>query len=84
MSKKVKTKKYKLKTYKSAAKRFKVTGSGKLMRTRGPKSHLRRRKSNRAKAGLAKTVAVLSVASRRRIARLVPYIGKYRANPPRG
>ena len=84
MSKKVKTKKYKLKTYKSAAKRFKATGSGMLMRTRGPKSHLRRRKSARAKAGLARTIAVVGVGSRRRLMRLLPYVKKYRANPPRG
>ncbi|MEO0598787.1 MAG: bL35 family ribosomal protein, partial [Chloroflexota bacterium] len=38
-------KKYKLKTHKATAKRFKVTGSGKVMRTKGGKSHLRRRKS---------------------------------------
>ena len=84
MSKKVKTKKYKLKTYKSAAKRFKMTGSGILMRTRGPKSHLRRRKSTRAKAGLSKTIAVANVGARRNIMRLVPYLKKYRANPTRG
>ena len=45
-----KQKKYKLKTYKAAAKRFRVTGSGKVMRTKGGKSHLRRRKAKRSKA----------------------------------
>lgn len=34
----------KLKTHKGAAARFRVTGSGKLMRTKGGKSHLRRKK----------------------------------------
>ena len=45
-----KQKKYKLKTYKAAAKRFRVTGTGKIVRTKGGKSHLRRRKANRVKA----------------------------------
>jgi len=37
----------KMKTHKSTAKRFKVTGTGKLMRTKIGKSHLRRRKAAR-------------------------------------
>ena len=36
-------KKYKMKTYKAAAKRFKVTKTGKILRTKGGKSHLRRK-----------------------------------------
>lgn len=39
----------KLKTHKGAKRRIHVTGSGKLMRMKGHKSHLRRRKSGRAK-----------------------------------
>ncbi len=39
----------KLKTHKGAARRFKITGSGKIMRTKGMKSHFRRRKSTRVK-----------------------------------
>ncbi len=35
--------KYKIKTHKATAKRFRVTGTGKLMRTKIGKSHLRRR-----------------------------------------
>ena len=34
----------KMKTHKGAKKRFHVTGSGKVVRTKGPKSHFRRRK----------------------------------------
>ncbi len=45
-----KQKKYKLKTYKAAAKRFRVTGTGKVMRTKGGKSHLRRNRSRRTRA----------------------------------
>lgn len=39
----------KLKTHKGAARRFKITGSGKVMRTKGMKSHFRRRKATRVK-----------------------------------
>ncbi len=43
-------KKYKLKTHKATSKRFRLTGSGKVVRTKGGKSHLRRRTSKRTKA----------------------------------
>ena len=82
MPKKSKTKKYKLKTYKAAAKRFRVTGSGKVMRTKGGKSHLRRRTSKRTKAKLASTMEVSNTAEAKRIKRLAPYLGKYKQNPP--
>ncbi len=77
-----KQKKYKLKTYKAAAKRFRVTGTGKIVRTKGGKSHLRRRKSKRVKAQFSKMLVVDSAGERKRIKRLLPYIGKYKANPP--
>ena len=35
----------KMKTHKGAARRFKITGIGMIMRTKGMKSHFRRRKS---------------------------------------
>lgn len=77
-----KTKKYKLKTYKAASKRFRVTGSGKIVRTKGGKSHLRRRRSKRSKRQLDRMLVVNSAGDRRRIMRLAPYLKKYRANPP--
>ncbi|HMM28861.1 MAG: 50S ribosomal protein L35 [Chloroflexota bacterium] len=77
-----KQKKYKLKTYKAAAKRFRVTGSGKVMRTKGGKSHLRRRKSKRSKAQFAVMQEVKNSAEARRVRRLAPYLGKYKQNPP--
>lgn len=80
---KAKKKKYKLKTYKAAAKRFRVTGTGKLMQTKGGKSHLRRRKSKRVKRLLSEMVPVTSAGNRRRIKRLAPYLKKYKANPPK-
>jgi large subunit ribosomal protein L35 len=39
----------KMKTHKGAQKRFKITATGKVMRMKGQKSHLRRRKPSRAK-----------------------------------
>lgn len=77
-----KTKKYKLKTYKAAAKRFRVTGSGKIVRTKGGKSHLRRRKSKRSKALFSRMLVVESAGDRRRIKRMAPYLKKFKANPP--
>jgi large subunit ribosomal protein L35 len=79
---KSKSRKYKLKTYKAAAKRFRVTGTGKIVRTKGGKSHLRRRKSKRAKRLFSKMLPVESAGDRRRIKRLAPYLKKYKANPP--
>ncbi|MCY4525388.1 MAG: 50S ribosomal protein L35 [Anaerolineaceae bacterium] len=81
MARKKKTRKYKLKTHKSTAKRFKVTGSGKVMRTKGGKSHLRRRKSSRTKRQLDRMQPV-SKADVRRIKTMAPYMARYRANPP--
>jgi len=77
-----KQKKYKLKTYKAAAKRFRVTGSGKVLRTKGGKSHLRRRKSKRTKAQFDVMLEVKNSREAKRIRRLAPYLGKYKQNPP--
>ena len=43
MPRKLKEGKYKLKTHKATSKRFSVTGSGKIVRTKGGKAHLRRK-----------------------------------------
>lgn len=77
-----KTKKFKLKTYKAASKRFRVTGSGKIMRTKGGKSHLRRRRSKRTKTQLSEMLEVTTRGEKRRITRLAPYLKRFRANPP--
>jgi len=75
-------KKYKLKTYKAAAKRFRLTGTGKLVRTKGGKSHLRRRKSARTKAKFTSMIEVTNRGDKKRLKRLAPYLKKYKANPP--
>ena len=62
----------KLKTHKGAKDRIKVTGTGKLMRTKGPKSHLRFHKSKRLKKNLIEMVP-LSSADKKRISRILPY-----------
>jgi large subunit ribosomal protein L35 len=72
-----KKKKYKLKTYKAAAKRFKVTKNGKILRTKGGKSHLRRKKSKRVKRQFGKMIEVTNPGDKRRIKRLAPYLKKY-------
>ncbi len=79
---KTKVKKYKLKTYKAAAKRFRATGSGLIVRTKGGKSHLRRRKSKRVKRQFDKMLVIDKPADRKRIKRLLPYMRLYKANPP--
>jgi large subunit ribosomal protein L35 len=76
--------KYKIKTHKATAKRFRMTGSGKLVRTKGGKSHLRRRTSNRSKALFSRMLAIATAGDRRRVRRLAPYLGRHKANPPRG
>ena len=62
----------KLKTHKGAKSRFHITGSGKIMRVKGPKSHLRRRKAKRVKRLFDKTIE-LHPSDRTRIKRLIPY-----------
>jgi large subunit ribosomal protein L35 len=80
---KVKTKgKQKLKTHKATAKRFRMTGTGIVVRTKGGKSHLRRRTSARTKAQLAEMLPVQGKSIVRRVKRLAPYMKKYKANPP--
>ncbi|MDX1612882.1 MAG: 50S ribosomal protein L35 [Candidatus Promineifilaceae bacterium] len=76
-------KKYKLKTYKAAAKRFRITKNGKILRMKGGKSHLRRKKSKRVLHKLRQNVEVTNRGNKKRIKRLAPYLKKYKANPPR-
>ena len=73
--------KFKLKTHKATSKRFRVTGSGKLVRTKIGKSHLRRKKSARAKALYGEMIEVKGTKIIKRVHRLAPYLSKYKANP---
>ncbi|MBE9469910.1 MAG: 50S ribosomal protein L35 [Chloroflexi bacterium] len=62
----------KIKTHKGAKKRFHVTGSGKLMRAKCGKSHLRRKKAPRTKRLYHQLIPVSS-ADKKTIKRLLPY-----------
>jgi large subunit ribosomal protein L35 len=62
----------KMKTHKGAARRFKITGSGMIMRPKGMKSHFRRRKSNRVLQDLDRMFP-LDKTLVRRVQKLLPY-----------
>ena len=66
--------KFKMKTHKATSKRFRLTGSGVLVRTKGGKSHLRRRTSDRTKALLSETIVVKGRKFIKRIKRLAPHM----------
>lgn len=72
MPRKQKSGKMKLKTHKATSKRFRLTGSGKLVRTKGGKSHLRRRTSKRTKALLSEMMTVEGRSIIKRVKRLAP------------
>ena len=74
MPSKKKVVKYKLKTHKATSKRFSVTGSGKVVRTKGGKAHLRRKRSQRVKALFGEMVAVQGKSYVKRIRRLAPHM----------
>jgi large subunit ribosomal protein L35 len=74
--KKMKAAGYKLKTHKATSKRFKLSGSGVLLRTKGGKSHLRRRTSKRTKALLSEMIAVKGKSIIARVNRLAPFMAK--------
>jgi large subunit ribosomal protein L35 len=73
---KAKTGKYKLKTHKATSKRFRLTGAGKLMRTKGGKSHLRRNRSRRTRALLAEMQTVQGRKIIKNVKRLAPNMEK--------
>jgi large subunit ribosomal protein L35 len=60
----------KMKTHKGAAKRFKVTGSGKITRRKAFKNHILEKKSPKRKRNLSKTTEVLG-GDRDRIERML-------------
>ncbi len=78
MPRKSKTGKLKLKTHKATSKRFRTTGTGMVVRTKGGKSHLRRNRSERTKALLSEMVPVQGERMQKRVARLAPYMDKNR------
>lgn len=72
MPRKPKQGKYKLKTHKATSKRFRLSGSGTVMRTKGGKSHLRRNTSDRTTALYTEMVEVKGKKIIKTIKRLAP------------
>ena len=62
----------KLKTHKGAARRFKITGTGKVMHRKGHISHLRTRKARRAQQIIDK-LQVASKPMQKIVHLLLPY-----------
>jgi large subunit ribosomal protein L35 len=63
----------KIKTNSSAAKRFKVTGSGKIKRNKGFKRHILSSKSKKRKRNLRRATTV-AAAEQKNIRKLIPYL----------
>ena len=68
--------KKKLKTHKATSKRFRKTGTGKIMQTKGHKSHFRRRRSKRAKRGYQRMQEVKGTNQKKKIKKLAPYLDR--------
>ena len=63
----------KLKTKKAAAKRFKVTASGKLKRSKAYKSHILTKKTTKRKRNLRKA-ALVDSTNEKNMKKILPYI----------
>lgn len=63
----------KIKTSKSAAKRFKVTGTGKLKRNKAYKRHILTKKSTKRKRNLRKS-AITDATNVKNMKKLLPYV----------
>ena len=70
----------KIKTHKATAKRFKLSGTGKVMHLRGGDkagtTHLRRRKSKTTRRMFGKTVELTTKGDADRVKTLAPYLKK--------
>lgn len=62
----------KMKTNRGAAKRFKTTGSGKIVRNKAFASHILTKKTTKRKRGLRKS-ALVDSTNKKQVARLIPY-----------
>ncbi len=63
----------KMKTNRSAAKRFKKTGSGKLKRNHAFKSHILTKKTRKKKRALRKS-AIITANNNNQMKKLLPYL----------
>lgn len=64
----------KMKTNKSVSKRFRRTGTGKIVRARAYCRHILTKKSSDQKRRLRREEAIVSGADAKRIARMAPYL----------
>jgi len=62
----------KMKTNRGAAKRFKTTGSGKIVRNKAFASHILTKKSTKRKRNLRKS-GLIQAADHKNVSRLIPY-----------
>lgn len=62
----------KMKTHRGAAKRFKVTGTGKIRKAKAYKSHILEHKSAKRKRNLRKA-GLVSAADAKNVKLLIPY-----------
>ncbi|KAI3444059.1 hypothetical protein Pfo_000724 [Paulownia fortunei] len=70
---------YKMKTHKASAKRFRVSGSGKIMRRRAGKQHLLRKKNAKRRLRLSKMVQV-DRSDYNNVIGALPYLKANRSN----
>lgn len=63
----------KMKTHRAAAKRFSLTGTGKIKRNQATKRHKLEKKTSRRKRALTGSV-IVSHADERRVRKLIPYL----------
>lgn len=63
----------KMKTNRGAAKRFKATGSGKIVRNKAFSSHILTKKSTKRKRNLRKS-GLVDGTNKKQVHRLVPYL----------
>ena len=64
----------KLKSRRAAAKRFRATGTGKVMRRQAFRNHLLQHKSTKRKSNLSKP-AVIDETDEKRVKGMLPYLG---------
>ncbi|HHW68207.1 MAG: large subunit ribosomal protein [Epulopiscium sp.] len=62
----------KLKTHRGAAKRFKVTGTGKLKRAKANKSHILTKKTTKRKRNL-RHAGIVDATNEKQMKKLLPY-----------
>ncbi len=64
----------KIKTHKATAKRFRLTGTGKIVRLKARRSHLRRTKAKRVLRAFDRKIEVETKGMKKHVERLAPYL----------